>query len=110
MKQYVIDEIRPDDFEKLNIFFKENYSSSAMDGLYWIPLELEILSNVQISHKQCQPYYFAIELQGDRLSCELLVRTQQKIRCDCIQYATEVQRNWLINSVDAIFEKLGLMT
>ena len=110
MKQYVIDEIRPADYEKLKNYFEENYSKSSMDGLYWIPLKQEILSSVQIAHKECQPFHLAIELQADRLNCELLVRSKQNLRCECVQYTTETQRNWIINSVDAIFEKLGLIS
>ncbi len=81
-----------------------------MGGLYWVPLDQELLTPCQADHQQCQPHYFALELMPDRLACELLVRTRSRIRCECIQYATVRQRNWLIEMVDAVFEKLGLQT
>ena len=81
-----------------------------MDQLYWIPLDDEILTLEQIAHKECYPFYFAVDLEPERISFELLVRTQNRIRCDCMAYATEKQRNWLIRSVDIMFSKLGIIT
>ena len=39
---------------------------------------------------------------------ELLVRTQNRIRCECIAYATDEQRNWLIRLVDDMLAQLGI--
>jgi hypothetical protein len=110
MKQYLIDELRPDDYQRLKAYLDENFGASSVAGLYWIPLRSELLDTVQQAHTQCQPFYVAVELEPDRLACELLVRTTNRVRCDCIQYATEIQRNWIIQSIDAIFEKLNLKT
>ena len=41
---------------------------------------------------------------------ELLVRTKNRVRCDCIAYADEKQFVWLIQYIDAVFEKLDIMT
>jgi hypothetical protein len=30
------------------------------------------------------------------------------MRCDCIAYADAVQRNWIIDVVDAMLEQLGI--
>ncbi len=110
MKQYVIDELRPSDHKRLKQYLDENFVVSDLGGLYWVPLEPEILTACQAEHRKCQPHYFALELLPDRLACELLVRTRNSIRCECIQYATDRQRNWLIDLIDAIFEKLELKT
>ncbi len=106
MKQYVIDELRPEDYKKVKSYMDEYFGFSKIDGIYWIPIDVEILSGIQKEHEQCQPYYFAVDLESNLMACELLVRTREKIRCNCISYATEQQRNWLINLIDAIFEKL----
>jgi hypothetical protein len=50
----------------------------------------------------------AVELEETRLSIELLVRTRNRIRCNCIAYATPEQRNWLIRRVDDMLEQLGI--
>ena len=87
-----------------------NYGPSGMDGIYWIELDQEILSDIQKDHKECRPFYIAVDLEPDKMSCELLIRTRNKIRCRCIHYATEAQRNWIIQRIDAIFEENGIIT
>ncbi|MEW6674111.1 MAG: hypothetical protein AB1427_20650 [Thermodesulfobacteriota bacterium] len=110
MKQYVIDELRPADFNKIKGFLDQTHESSKMDDLYWFRLDDDILSPLQAEHKDCYPFYFAVELQPERVSFELLIRTKNRVRCDCMAYATEAQRNWLIRSVDAAFERLKIKT
>jgi hypothetical protein len=110
MKQYTVDELRPEDHERLKVYLDEHHAAPGMENLYWIPLDGEIADDVQRDHESCRPHYFALELLPDRLICELLVRTNYRIRCDCIRYATRKQRNWLIDVVDAIFDRLEIIT
>jgi hypothetical protein len=110
MKQYVIDEIRPQDFNKIKRYLDQTYGDAGVDGLYWVPVEKAMLSGVQASHTACAPFFMAMELGPDRLAAELLVRTRSRIRCDCIHYADQRQRNWIVQTVDAIFEKLEIIT
>lgn len=110
MKQYVIDELRLEDYEKLKAYLAETFQGDVVQGIYWIPIDPERLSDTQAAHADCQPFFFALELQPSQLACELLVRTKSRIRCNCIGYATQKQRDWLIDSVDAVVEKLGIIT
>lgn len=110
MKQYVIDEIRYQDYEKIKNYLDDTFGESGFDGLYWLPVEMGMLSEVQKDHDSCAPFFMALELKEDRLTGELLVRTRNRVRCDCIHYADDRQRNWLIRQVDAIFEKLEIIT
>ena len=110
MKQYVIDELRLGDYNKLKGYLDEYFAVPGFEGLYRLPLETQMLADVQKAHTECQPFYFALELLPDRLSCELLVRTNSRLRCDCIQTATEAQRNWLVRTIDAFFDRLEIMT
>ncbi len=110
MKQYVIDEIRYQDYEKIKKYLDDSLGDSGVDGLYWLPVEEAILSDVQMAHTACAPFCMAMELEEDRLTGELLVRTRNRVRCDCVHYADERQRDWLIRQVDAIFEKLDIIT
>ena len=110
MKQYVIDELRYQDYERIQAYFDEFFGESDLGGIYWLPLDPEMLTEVQAAHTSCQPFYFALELAQDRLSCELLVRTRNRIRCDCIAYANEPQRNWIIKVIDIVLEKLEVIT
>lgn len=108
MKQYVIDELRPEDAQQLKNYFSELHGPAIFDNIYWIPLDPELYSELQKMHTECHPFYFAVELKPDALCCELLVRTNNRIRCDCIAPATQEQRNWLIDLIDGIFDRLKI--
>ena len=110
MKQYVIDDIRLQDHQKLKTFLDNAYGESGLDGLYWVPLDERLFSDVQAAHRECAPFFMALELMPDSLAGELLVRTRSRVRCDCIHYADQRQRDWLIQTVDAIFDNLGIIT
>jgi hypothetical protein len=110
MKQYVIDELRPADYRTLKSYLDDIHGPAAMDGVYWIKVEADLLTEIQAAHQECRPYYFALELENSRLSCEFLVRSKNRMRCDCIHYATRNQRDWLIDFVDKIFERLEIKT
>lgn len=107
MKQYVIDQLRPSDHQKLKTYINEHFESGALPGIYKLTLPPKILNETQAAHSQCQPYV-AIELEPDRMSCELLIRSCIKMRCDCMGYATQEQRNWLINRIDTMFNELDI--
>ena len=108
MKQYVIDELRPKDYELIKAYLDENFSSSDVEGIYWIQIDQNILTKTQAEHADCQPFYFAVDLEPNLIAFELLIRTKKRIRCACMGYATEKQRNWLIRHADSIFEKLEI--
>jgi hypothetical protein len=108
MKQYVIDELRPEDYKALKKYLDEQFGPAEMAGIYWIPVGADWLTDIQLQHKECRPHYLALDLDPRRLACELLVRTKNRLSCDCIQYATEKQRNWLIELVDNIFNRLEI--
>jgi hypothetical protein len=110
MKQYVIDELRYQDYKKIESFLDESFEKSGMAGIYWLPIETDMLTEVQAGHPACQPYYVALDVEPDRLSCELLVRSRNRIRCDCIGYADERQRNRIIEILDGLLEKLGIIS
>ncbi|MDM8526472.1 hypothetical protein QUF80_24105, partial [Desulfococcaceae bacterium HSG8] len=108
MKQYVIDELRLKDYEKVKGYLDMNLGSSEMGGIYWFPIDETILTDVQKAHTECQPFYFAIELGEDRVTCEILVRTKNRVRCNCIAYATETQFNWFIRKIDTMLDELEI--
>jgi hypothetical protein len=109
MKQYRIDQLRLDDYDKIKSYMDERFGPSALDGLYWVRLEDDLLDEVQKAHADCQPFYFAVELDAEYISFELLIRTRNRVRCDCIHYANEAQRNSIIRFADRIFETLKIL-
>ncbi len=110
MKQYVIDELRLEDHEKISAWFSDNLERSPLGDLYWLPVDDTILSELQRAHTDCGPHVFALELSPQRLSCELLVRTRNRMTCPCIAYATDDQFLWLVRSVDRLFEAAGVLS
>jgi len=110
MKQYVIDELRPGDVPKIKGYLDANLHRAGIEGLYWLRLEKARLTAIQAEHEACGPFYFALELSPERLCCELLVRAENRIRCNCIGYASQSQRDWLVQTIDAVFELLEIKT
>ena len=110
MKQYVVDELRPEDYRKLRDYLDAQFEAAEVGGLYWLPIAPQLLSPEQSAHTGCQPFYAAVDLEATRMACELLVRTKNRVRCACMAYATEEQRNWLVNVVDGMLHELGITT
>ena len=110
MQQYLIDELRLEDYTKIKNFLDKTYGSSGIENIYRILIPPDILSGIQVSHTECQPYHFFVNLKQNAIAFELLVRSKNKIRCLCIRYATEKQRNWLIHLADSMFAELDIIT
>ena len=110
MKQYVVDELRSQDFEKIKEHLGKTFGNDGIEGVYWVPLSPGLLTDVQAKHTECHPLSFALVLESHQLTCELLVRTRSRIRCACIGYATERQRNWVVGFIDAMCEELDIRT
>ena len=108
MKQYVIDELRPVDYPEIKKYMDENYGSSEIDGIYWIPVDRQYLTGEQAEHTECGPHFIVMVLEQNMLACEFLIRTKNRIRCSCTGYANEVQRNWIIRFADNIFDVLEI--
>ncbi len=108
MKQYVIDELRPGDCQRIKESLDEKFGPSRVEGIYWIPVDPEYLTEEQAEHINCRPHYFAVVLDKNYLACELLIRTTNRVRCSCMGYANKNQRNWIINFADTLFDTLNI--
>lgn len=108
MKQYLIDGLSLKDHDKIKTYLDKHLRSSPIGGIYWLELDTELLTPIQKEHVGCHPHVFALMLEETYLSCEFLVRIEKNIKCDCMDYATREQRDWLIDQADAILEKLDI--
>lgn len=108
MKQYLIDELRPNDYKKIKEYMDETLGPQPVEGMYWIPLGPDLMDAVQAAHTECQPFYFAVVLEPTSVSFEFLVRSRRRMRCDCIHYANKRQRDSIIEFADSIFQRLQL--
>ncbi|MCU0589294.1 MAG: hypothetical protein MUF52_14230 [Syntrophobacteraceae bacterium] len=109
MKQYVIDQLRESDYQKIMNYLDLKADRTAIDGIYWVNLPERLYSEIQQEHAQCQPHYFAASLDFSQISFELLVRSRQIIRCSCIAYATPAQREYILRFADDMLEQLGIL-
>jgi hypothetical protein len=109
MKQYVIDELRLWDYEKIKDYLDKYCKAAGLEGVYWLAVPDDLLTEQQQDHAMCKPFHFGIELEEDKLSCGLLVRSSSNIRCHCIAYANNAQRDWLIETLDTMMEQSGIV-
>lgn len=109
MKQYVIDGLGLDNYRTLKEHLDRILGPPSLGAIYWVELEEDILTQTQKDHDRCAPHVFALELDERALSCELLVRIKTNIKCDCMGYATPVQREWLIRRIDTMLDELGIV-
>ncbi|MFO7962691.1 MAG: hypothetical protein R6U50_02105 [Desulfobacterales bacterium] len=108
MKQYVIDELRPGEYDKIKSYLDEAFGKSAVDDVYWVPLDKEFLTEEQLLHNECGPHCFAVVLEENLVACEFLIRTKNRIRCNCMGYADEKQQTAIIRFADNLFRKLNI--
>ncbi len=108
MKQYVIDQLRESDYHQIKEYLGTNADATSLEGIYWVNLPLGLYSAVQSEHSQCQPHYFAVNLTWNDVAFELLIRSRQVIRCNCIAHATEEQRDYIIRFADRMLDELRI--
>lgn len=108
MKQYVIDQLRESDYDDILDFLNKNTEKTALEGLYWVELPKNLYSPIQNDHKDCQSFYFAVNLTLNSVAFEFLIRSRQIIRCSCISYATPKQKDYIMQFADGMLEKLNL--
>ncbi len=109
MRSYMIQELRPADMDKITAFLHEKGYKCPLDGIFWLPLPVDLWGAEQQKHREeCAPFYLALELGPDWIRLELLVRSEQKLRCSCIMYADSSQRETMIDFVDDLIKNLDI--
>jgi hypothetical protein len=109
MKQFVVDALHPADYKRLKEHLDGLYGPCVVEGLYWITLPENLLTNTQKAHKECGPFVFAIDLEPEKVSCELLVRSLTRMRCQCMEYANDAQVIFIVRFLDHLLIKLGII-
>ncbi|MFH1147240.1 MAG: hypothetical protein V1736_05985 [Pseudomonadota bacterium] len=110
MRQYVIDELSKKDVAKSTEYLNTHAQLSPVGGLYWIDLQEDILSPEQYSHEECKPFCFSIEVGEDLVKFEFLIRSKKTLRCSCIQYASRLQRDFIIGFAENMLLETGIAT
>lgn len=109
MRSYHIDDLSENDLTALKARLEAMNLHSGMDGMYWLPVGEQHLSAVQREHAaQCGPYVMALELTDDALCLELLVRARNKLRCECVHYASPEVQAYMMHYVDDTLRQLHI--
>ena len=108
MKQYVIDQLRESDYEKILEFLRDNADTSEFGDIFWVMLPDELYSDTQREHEPCQPFCFAVNLSFKQVDFELLIRSRRILRCSCIRYADKKQRDYIMDYADRMLEGLNI--
>jgi len=115
MRQYLLDEIGRGDLPRVRQYLKEHATASSLEDIWWVDLPEDLLSPEQFAHRDCRPFRFAVEVGeqevGDSfVRFEILIRSREKMRCTCIDYATRQQRDFILAFADRLVEALVLRT
>ena len=108
MRHFTIDQLAKQERQEIIDYLKKKAQPGPIDDLFWLPLPTQLLSASQNDHPQCAPFFLAIEVEEERVSFELLVRSQSTLHCPCIAYANPAQREYLLHFIDAMIEQLQL--
>jgi len=110
MRSYLIDEISLPDLEKINEFLKQNAILSGLEKIFWLKIPVDLLSDIQYQHRDCQPYIFAIELGTNWIKLEFYIRTHKGMQCTCGGYCTPQQRDFIYNFAHGLIKNLRIKT
>lgn len=103
MRQYMVDELRQDELDRILGYLELNCEASGLGRLYWLHIPDACLSDTQLRHKNsCAPFCAAIETGGSWIKFEMLIRSRKKIRCDCVAFATMEQRAFILEFADRL--------
>ncbi len=105
MQAFIVDKLSQKKLERLREAANNFAKPGALNDIFWIPIPEHLLTPTQAAHKECQPFFFAIEFGEDFVSFEFLARTHHRIRCECIAPATPPQRVYLLEVAKKIFKK-----
>lgn len=108
MKQYVLDQLRESDYERIKEYLNKHADRSIMDEIYWVNLPESLYNPIQAEHTRCRPFYFAVQLTMNEVAFEFLIRSREIMRCSCIAYATPPQRDYILQFADTMLDELQI--
>jgi hypothetical protein len=110
MRTYLLEDFLPEQLELVCQRLAGMGLSGSLDGIYYLPVPLDLLTDEQREHHgECGPYIFVLEVADEtRLKLELLVRAQGKLRCSCVAYATPEQRAFIMDYMDNFLREMEI--
>ncbi len=109
MRSYVIDGLSPEQSQTLSQHLQAMDMHGSVEGLYWLPIPPDMRTSLQEEHeKSCGPHVFALEIEDDKVTLELLVRALNTLHCPCVSYAHAELRQHMMAYVDALLASLDI--
>lgn len=109
MRLYLLEDFTSEQLAAITGRLNEMELAGAMEGIYWLPCPQELLSDTQKEHtEECGPHCMAVEIDGTTLRMELLVRARNKLRCECVSYASPELRAHMIKYIDDMLTELDI--
>ena len=108
MRQYVIDELKHDEVKKIREYLDGKCDQAGLGNILWLNIPDGYLTEEQKEHSSCAPHVAGIEIMDDAVSFEMLIRSRNKMRCSCIGFASEKQRDFILQFVDTMIRETGL--
>lgn len=108
MRLYCIDELTQQDVTSITARLNEMELGAGLPGLFWLPVPTALLQDVQREHAECGPHCMALEVLDDSLRLELLVRARNKLRCECVAYASPELQRHMMDYVDSLLRELSI--
>lgn len=107
MREYVVSDLDRGRLTALEDILRARGLGAGLDHLYWLPVP--VLSALQQEHvTSCGPYVVALDVDGDTLRMELLVRARNALHCDCIAMADARQTAALIAHLHTLLQELEI--
>ena len=110
MRSYLVEDFYPEQLQKVIAALTDKGLAGSLDGIFYLPLPEALLTDVQRAHAgECGPHIFVLEvLEEGSLKLELLLRAKNKLRCECVFYATPAQREHIISYLDDFIRQLDI--
>ncbi|CCO24552.1 hypothetical protein [Maridesulfovibrio hydrothermalis] len=109
MRNYLLEDIYEEDLVKITDALKELGFAGPIEDIFYLPIPEHLLDDIQKEHfDECGSYFMALEVLENGLKIELLVRAKGRIRCDCVRYATNAQRNYMLDYMDKFIADLKI--
>ncbi len=109
MRIYLVEELQSEHVEKIKAALAQKNLQAPIEDVFHLPLPQELLDNEQQEHiNTCAPYYLSLETGPTWIRLELLVRSASTLHCLCVKYANQAQREYSINKLDSLLQRLDI--
>ncbi len=77
MRQFVIDQLSGKERQAVRLHLEKYAEAGPIEDMFWLKLDPETLTETQRSHRDCGPFYVAIELGEEQ--CQPRISGPQSI-------------------------------